>query len=98
MIRPLPGIAAVTLALLSPAAKAEIDYNYLLDEQGMHNVLIHVEQKNCKAAVSELNKGIANQQRAVLLLAGSMYEQGSLLGTLVKLGKNKIESYVLTSG
>jgi len=27
-----------------------------------------------------------------------MYEQGSLLGALVKLGRNKIESYVLTSG
>jgi hypothetical protein len=27
-----------------------------------------------------------------------MYEQGTLLGTLVKLGKNKIESYVLTTG
>jgi len=29
---------------------------------------------------------------------GSMYEQGTLLGAIVKLGKNKIENYVLTSG
>jgi Icc-related predicted phosphoesterase len=29
---------------------------------------------------------------------GSMYEQGALLGALVQLGKNKIDSYVLTSG
>jgi len=27
-----------------------------------------------------------------------MYEQGTLLGTIVKLGKNKIENYVLTTG
>jgi len=27
-----------------------------------------------------------------------MYEQGTLLGTIVRLGKNKIEDYVLTSG
>ena len=29
---------------------------------------------------------------------GSMYEQGTLLGAIVVLGKNKIENYVLTSG
>ncbi|HUG35172.1 MAG TPA: hypothetical protein VMJ90_10410 [Anaerolineales bacterium] len=29
---------------------------------------------------------------------GSMYEQGTLLGAIVKLGRNKIENYVLTSG
>jgi hypothetical protein len=27
-----------------------------------------------------------------------MYEQGTLLGAIVKLGRNKIESYVLTTG
>jgi hypothetical protein len=27
-----------------------------------------------------------------------MYEQGTLLGTLIKLGKDKIENYVLTQG
>jgi Icc-related predicted phosphoesterase len=29
---------------------------------------------------------------------GSMYEQGTLLGTIVKLGKDKVENYVLTTG
>ena len=29
---------------------------------------------------------------------GSMYEQGALLGAIVKLGRNKIENYVLTTG
>jgi uncharacterized protein len=29
---------------------------------------------------------------------GSMYEQGTLLGAIVKLGRNKIENYVLTTG
>jgi hypothetical protein len=29
---------------------------------------------------------------------GSMYEQGTLLGAIVKLGRNNIENYVLTSG
>ena len=29
---------------------------------------------------------------------GSMYEQGTLLGAIVRLGRNKIENYVLTTG
>ena len=36
--------------------------------------------------------------RTLCINPGSMYEQGTLLGAIVKLGKNKIENYVLTSG
>ena len=36
--------------------------------------------------------------RRLCINPGSMYEQGTLLGAIVKLGKNKIENYVLTTG
>ncbi|MFL6657659.1 MAG: hypothetical protein ACJ8GW_06290, partial [Massilia sp.] len=58
---------------------AEIDYSLQLDNEATHSVLVHIEHKNCPAAVSALNKGIANRQRAILLMAGSMYEQGLCL-------------------
>jgi len=43
-------------------------------------------------------RGATRIGKTLCINPGSMYEQGTLLGTLVKLGKNKIESYVLTSG
>ena len=43
-------------------------------------------------------RGTTRIGKTLCINPGSMYEQGTLLGTLVKLGKNKIESYVLTSG
>jgi Icc-related predicted phosphoesterase len=43
-------------------------------------------------------RGAARIGKTLCINPGSMYEQGTLLGTLVKLGKNKIESYVLTTG
>ena len=43
-------------------------------------------------------RGATRIGKTLCINPGSMYEQGTLLGTLVKLGKNKIENYVLTSG
>jgi Icc-related predicted phosphoesterase len=43
-------------------------------------------------------RGAARIGKTLCINPGSMYEQGTLLGTLVKLGQNKIESYVLTTG
>ena len=43
-------------------------------------------------------RGATRIGKTLCINPGSMYEQGTLLGTLVKLGKNKIESYVLTTG
>ena len=43
-------------------------------------------------------RGTARIGKTLCINPGSMYEQGTLLGTLVSLGKNKIENYVLTSG
>jgi uncharacterized protein len=43
-------------------------------------------------------RGTTRIGKTLCINPGSMYEQGTLLGTLVKLGKNKIENYVLTSG
>lgn len=44
------------------------------------------------------SRGTARIGRTLCINPGSMYEQGNLLGALVKLGKDKIDSYVLTSG
>lgn len=43
-------------------------------------------------------RGATRLGKTLCINPGSMYEQGTLLGTIVKLGKNKIENYVLTTG
>jgi Icc-related predicted phosphoesterase len=43
-------------------------------------------------------RGAIRIGKTLCINPGSMYEQGTLLGTIVKLGKNKVENYVLTSG
>jgi uncharacterized protein len=43
-------------------------------------------------------RGATRIGKTLCINPGSMYEQGTLLGTIVQLGKNKIENYVLTSG
>jgi Icc-related predicted phosphoesterase len=43
-------------------------------------------------------KGASHIGRTLCINPGSMYEQGVLLGALLNLGKDKIESYVLTQG
>ena len=44
------------------------------------------------------SRGTSRIGRTLCMNPGSMYEQGSLLGALVNLGKEKIDSYVLTTG
>lgn len=43
-------------------------------------------------------RGASRIGKTLCINPGSMYEQGTLLGAIVQLGKNKIENYVLTSG
>jgi len=43
-------------------------------------------------------RGTSRIGRTLCINPGSMYEQGTLLGALVKLSRNKIENYVLTTG
>jgi Icc-related predicted phosphoesterase len=43
-------------------------------------------------------RGATRVGKTLCINPGSMYEQGTLLGAIVKLGKNKIENYVLTTG
>jgi len=43
-------------------------------------------------------RGTTRIGKTLCINPGSMYEQGTLLGALVNLGKNKIESFVLTTG
>jgi uncharacterized protein len=43
-------------------------------------------------------RGATRLGKTLCINPGSMYEQGTLLGAIVKLAKNKIENYVLTSG
>lgn len=43
-------------------------------------------------------RGSVRIGKTLCINPGSMYEQGVLLGAIVKLGKNKIDSYVLTNG
>ena len=43
-------------------------------------------------------RGATRIGKTLCINPGSMYEQGTLLGAIVKLGKSKIENYVLTTG
>jgi Icc-related predicted phosphoesterase len=43
-------------------------------------------------------RGATRIGKTLCINPGSMYEQGTLLGALVRLGRNKIENYVLTTG
>ena len=43
-------------------------------------------------------RGTSRIGKTLCINPGSMYEQGTLLGAIVALGKNKIENYVLTTG
>jgi Icc-related predicted phosphoesterase len=43
-------------------------------------------------------RGTMRIGKTLCINPGSMYEQGTLLGAIVSLGKNKIENFVLTSG
>ena len=43
-------------------------------------------------------RGSMRVGKTLCINPGSMYEQGTLLGAIVKLGRNKIENYVLTTG
>ena len=43
-------------------------------------------------------RGATHIGKTLCINPGSMYEQGTLLGAIVKLGRDKIENYVLTSG
>jgi Icc-related predicted phosphoesterase len=44
------------------------------------------------------SRGATRIGRTLCINPGSMYEQGSLLGALIQLGKEKIDNYVLTQG
>jgi Icc-related predicted phosphoesterase len=43
-------------------------------------------------------KGTRKFRKTLCINPGSMYEQGSLLGALIKLERGKIKNYVLTTG
>ena len=43
-------------------------------------------------------KGTRKYNKTLCINPGSMYEQGRLLGAVVNLARNKIKSYVLTTG
>lgn len=43
-------------------------------------------------------RGVSRIGRTLCINPGSMYEQGTLLGTIVRLGKKRVEDYVLTTG
>jgi hypothetical protein len=43
-------------------------------------------------------RGASRIGKTLCINPGSMYEQGTLLGAIVTLGKNKIQNYVLTTG
>ena len=66
---------ALTLAI-APCVAEPDEYARRRDDDALGSVLVHIEHKNCAAAVKALNQGVADKQPSVLLLAGSMFESG----------------------
>jgi uncharacterized protein len=74
------------------------------------NSMIPVGSKALRTAIEEAQpllglhghihegRGTMRIGKTLCINPGSMYEQGTLLGAIVALGKNKIENFVLTSG
>lgn len=72
--------------------------------------IVPVGSRACRAVIEEHQpllglfghiheaKGTARIGRTLCINPGSMYEQGRLLGALVKLEHNKVKNYVLTTG
>lgn len=77
-MRHLSLLALTALAAVSLPATA-VDYSLTLDAQAVQSIVVHLEHKDCKGAVKALNKGVADKQRAALLMAASMYDQGICL-------------------
>jgi TPR repeat protein len=73
-----------TLVMLSgfaPSSNARPSNEDMPDQTALHSVWVYLDHNDCEGAVRMLNKGIANNQRDVLLMAGTMYEEGVCLKT-----------------
>jgi hypothetical protein len=70
---------SLAFALLPSPALAGTDEEYaaLVESQAMDDVIVYLNHKDCKGAVKALNKGLASKQPGVMLMAGSMYEEGT---------------------
>jgi hypothetical protein len=75
-LRLLPCLPLVFCLLAVPAAAEPDEYAQRQDGEASNSVLAHIEGNNCDAAVKALNKGLAARHPGVMLLAGSMFEQG----------------------
>jgi hypothetical protein len=71
--RLLPLVLALAGA---PVFAAPDEYAMRRDLEALESVLVHVEHKQCAGAVKALNAGLAEKHPSVILLAGSMFEQG----------------------
>jgi hypothetical protein len=66
-------IQIVAIFLTNPALAVD---NQLPDEEALQSVWIYIQHKDCVGAVKNLNEGISRGKRDLMLLAGSMYEDG----------------------
>jgi hypothetical protein len=71
-------ISVLAAALLPQPAIAAVDYTEK-DKKALESVLYPLEHNDCQAAIKALNQGLADKQHAMLLMAGSLYEQGICL-------------------
>lgn len=70
-------LAALLLAS-SPTFAADDGFREQ-DKWALDPIILQLQYKDCPGAVAALNKGLATKHKDVLLMAGSMYEQGICL-------------------
>lgn len=71
--------AFTTLAPLTASSAAQTPDDVPVNQEAQRDVWVYLEHKDCVGAVRALNKGIAENQRDLLLLAGAMFEEGICL-------------------
>lgn len=71
--------AAVIFAPLAVSHAAQTLDDAPVNQEAQRDVWVYLEHKDCAGAVRALNKGIAENQRDILLLAGAMFEDGICL-------------------
>lgn len=72
-------LALVMLLAFFTASNARANSDDMPNQAALHSVLLYLDDKDCEGAVRMLNKGIADNQRDLLLMAGAMYEDGICL-------------------
>lgn len=74
----LCGVAGALLAVAAQAASGD-NPSHKQQRETRESILMYVEHKQCDKAIKVMNEGLAKRMDNVMLMAGTMYEEGICL-------------------